>query len=204
VPTDPEAGSKASFPLRGTMWEISRAIRGLPQPACSGLEQRIERLEAELELRDLQVQYIHALDSSDIDLIMTFFAANAVLLNPRGTFVGRHAIRTDYDYVLARTRMRFHFATNVASRVLSGGHEAWTMAHNYAVVVSGEGAITAGAGTTAERLVRSDSGWVIAERRVTTNVGHVLTAGAFRLGGASPQPTSAVTSHELIGMEHVL
>lgn len=90
MPTDTGVGSQGSFPLRGTMWEISRAIRDLPQLAYAGLEQRVARLEAELELRDLQVQYIHALDSSDVDQIMTFFAEDAVLLNPAGrSWVGR-------------------------------------------------------------------------------------------------------------------
>lgn len=78
------------------------------------------------------------------------------------------------------------------------------MTHSYAVVVAADTAITAAAGTTAERLIRSDVGWAIAERRVTTNVGHVLTASQFKLDGAPPRPTSAVTSHDLIGAEHLL
>jgi uncharacterized protein (TIGR02246 family) len=187
------------------MWEIARAIAERSGTGtCGTLEERLRRLEAEAELRDLQARYVQALDAGDLEAIMRLFTDDCTLINPRGTFVGADAVRGDYQSVLARTRLRLHYPANLTIRLFADGEEAWTMAHNYALIVSRSGELTAGAGTTAERLVRSDGQWKIRDRRMTTNIGHVLTPQPFRLQGPAAPPTSPVTSHDLIGRDAVL
>ncbi|MGH9246530.1 MAG: YybH family protein [Acidimicrobiales bacterium] len=113
------------FPRRGGMWDISQALWRLPRATGASLEERLALMEEEQALRDLQARYFDALDSGNLDAIMSFFHDDCVQIGPRGTFVGADAIRQDYEHVLAGSKVRIHYATNVAIRLLDGNREAW-------------------------------------------------------------------------------
>lgn len=172
------------------MWDVFEAV---------GRSERRHDISDELALRDLQTRYVVALDSGDLETIMSLFTEDAVMINPRGTWIGREAIHSDFEAVVATTRLRFHTFTNTAVRVLNDGHEAWMTAYNTALLVSRDDELTAVAATTAERLTREHRGWQIAERRVTVNIAYELVAKPFTRRSGWPEPSRRETSTDLIG-----
>ena len=187
------------FEMRGSMWAIHHRLLSLPVLRGKALEQRIQLVEEELAVRDLLAKYTYCYDGNDLDGTMSVFHDDCVLINPRGTYVGKEAIRRNYEYLIAQRKFTFHYVTNVAVRLLDDGRQARMTAYHYSVSVSHNGGLAAVGGTYADRLIKVDEQWKIIERRITLNYRHVLSPEPPSSATPPPCPSIAETSGDLIG-----
>ncbi|OGB91281.1 MAG: hypothetical protein A3G35_09760 [candidate division NC10 bacterium RIFCSPLOWO2_12_FULL_66_18] len=199
-----QEGRTPGFDMRGPMWAIHHKVVSLPIARGSSLEDRLRLVEEELAVRDVLTRYTYYYDGNDLDGTMTVFHDDCLLINPRGTYKGKEAIRRNYAYLMSQRRFVFHYATNVAVRLLDDGLEAWMTAYYYGVDVSGTGVLSSTAGTYADRLVKVEGEWKIIERRITYNYRHVLSPEPPIAAGRPPEPTAVETSRDLIGPDAML
>ena len=164
-----------SFPLEKSMWSIHHGLVRMPLSKGQTLEERIRLLEEDLAVRDLLARYTYCYDGDDVDGLMTVFHDDCVLVNPRGTYIGKEAIRRNYEYLISRRKFVFHYAPNVAVRLFDDCQQAWMTAYLYAIGVSHGGQLYGTGGTYADHLVKVDGEWKTTERRITSNFRHVLS-----------------------------
>jgi hypothetical protein len=173
-----------TFPLEGDTWDISRALWRTPAERSDTRDGELGRLKTELELRDLQARYFDALDSGDLDAVMSFFHEDCELVGARGTFVGKDAIRGDYELVLSQSQARLHMTANVSVRLLDSD-EAWMSSRNYGVLRRLDNQLLGVSAVLVERLVKTDR-WLYRQRRVTPMFSCALTEQPFDLSAAAP------------------
>lgn len=169
------------------------------------MEERLELIESELEVRDVLRRYTYFYDGKDLDGLMSVFHPECRLVNPRGTYVGTEAIRANYEYLMGTFRIVFHYAPNVMVRVLDREH-AWLSSYLFAVGAVGDGddnRVNGNASSYVARLVREGTAWLIREMRITTNVPLDLRrrADPMRGFGDPPEPTEEVSSGDWIGTD---
>jgi ketosteroid isomerase-like protein len=83
--------------------ELLRELNALPRwPATASESVRLELAQEESALRAQLATYVYAFDAGDLDAVMSFFADNCLLTNPRGRFVGGDATRANYRELFTR------------------------------------------------------------------------------------------------------
>jgi ketosteroid isomerase-like protein len=184
------------FGLRGGMWDPPKALANVgaaaPQDARCCLESAV---------RDVLAKYTYYYDAKDISGLLTVFHENCELVNPRGTYVGHEAIRANYLFLMAQSKVGMHFATNILARVNEAGDRAWMTAYYYDISVLHDGTLAGTGGSYADVLVPVGGEWRIAQRRISYNFRHALNAEPPRSASAPPKPTRPETSRDLIGRE---
>lgn len=197
------AAKKASDPLsgldlHGPMWSIHHALARTPRRSTSTLgRQRL--IEEELAVKDVLVRYTYFYDGGDLDGVMSVFHDDCVLINPRGTYVGKEAIRRNYGFLIALSKIVLHLAPNAMVRFAEGAKEAWMTAYYYGVAATPERKLIATGGTYADRLVKVKGDWKIIERRITYNFRHTLSPEAPGSFPPAPTPTRKQSSRDIIG-----
>lgn len=176
--------------LNRRMWGPFAEILALAPSRAGELEARVARLEAEREVLELHLRYTYAYDANDVEGVMRCFHDDCVLVNPRGTYVGRDAIAANYTYLVGRRRLSFHSTTNVVVRVSEDGREAGMTAYLNAVTVQASAALVGLSGTYVDRLAKTNDGWRILERRITANLRYQLPPEP-KTDAAVPPPPKA-------------
>jgi hypothetical protein len=154
-------------------------------------EHRLKLLEEEAAVKEVLNRYTHGYDSSDLDMLMTVFHPDCVIVNPRGTYRGRENIKINYAYMLPARRFSFHCVFNVTVRLSDSGEEAGMSAYFQDVSFLPSGGIKATGGSYVSRLVKTGGVWQFIEARFTNNFQHRLAADSASDQGASLAPTSA-------------
>ena len=187
--------------LLGSMWSIHHALARRRPERRSSLLERLRSIEEEAAVRDVLTRYTYFYDGADLDGVMSVFHDDCVLINPRGTYVGKNAIRRNYAFLISLSKIVLHFATNVMVRFSKDGKDAWMTAYYYGVAATPDRKLIATAGTYADHLVKVKDDWRILERRITYNMRHRLPpAPPGRMAGA-PTPTRKQSSRDIVGSD---
>lgn len=190
--------------LKKSMWGLLQDAARLPWARTSSIEERLRILEEELALRDLLNRYTYFYDGNDLDGVMTVFADDCTLVNPRGTYIGADAIRANYAHLISTRKLSFHNATNVLIRIHDNG-EAFMSAFYTAVGIYRSGSLAMTGGTYADRLKKVNGEWKIAERRITYNYRSRLAAeNPLDAAKPPPEPSRRETSRDWIGPDAML
>lgn len=195
---------RPDFEMFGPMWAIHQKLVSLPVNRGGSLEERTHSLEDELSVIDTLARYTYFYDGNDLDSTMTVFHQDCLLVNPRGTYRGKEAVRRNYAYLISQRKFGFHYASNIATRILEGGQEGWMTAYYYYIEVAKDGSMSATGGTYADRLVKVDGKWEIIERRITYNYRHALSPEPPIAAVPPPEPSDAQTSRDIIGPDFML
>jgi ketosteroid isomerase-like protein len=141
---------------------------------ADSLEERLVLLEAEREVRDHVTAYPVHYDARDLDRLVALFADDAVLHNILGTHEGGSEIRENFEFLIYHLGESMHFLSNLTVRIESPGRaSASCYLHSIATRrIDGYGYGTCG--TYTDRLVRSEKGWKITERRGTALIPYDL------------------------------
>lgn len=132
------------------------------------LEQRIARLEAESQIRQLVARYCFTIDDRDIDGIRALFAPDAVLKSADGVMnaTGVDAIMTQYDGRFDVLGPGHHFMHDVQiDFVGDGSQEATGRVIGHAELWRG-GRMMVTAIRYDDKYRNTDAGWKFAERTI--------------------------------------
>ena len=185
--------------LRGSMWNVHHAVATMPRPRGATAAARLQLLEDEAAIKDLLGRYTYFYDGADIDGVMGVFHDDCTLVNPRGTYVGKDAVRRNYAFLISLSKIVLHLAPNAIVRVAGDGKNAWMTAYYYGIAATPDGKLIGTGGTYADRLVKVKDGWKIKERRISYNFRHTLAPQAPGLSPAPPAPTRNESSRDIIG-----
>jgi uncharacterized protein (TIGR02246 family) len=186
------------------MWKIFDELAARPRCLDQSPEGRAEVLHEEAEVLDLFRRYHYHYDACNVDAVLKLFTDDCVVVNPRGTYIGTDAIRSNYEYLTKKRFFIQHFGTNTLVRFEEGMKEAWLGAFYYSVVISSKGRAFAVGGTYLDRLRKEPDGqWRIFEQRITGNF-RTRVEGLGPGKGEPPTPTFARTSEDLIEPEYIL
>ena len=187
--------------LSHKMWDPLVHLMTLGNTRAKDLEGRMARIEAEADIRDVHLAYTYSYDEGDVPGAIKCFHKDCVLVNPRGIYEGIAAIEENYRYLVNRRRFSFHNTTNIAVRVSDDLKEAGMVAFLSAVAVQHSGLLTGLNGTYVDRLIKTDEGWKIIERRITSNVRYHLMPSPQIGSHVLPPPTgtSPGSSQEWLG-----
>ena len=187
--------------LQKSMWGLLQGLVRLPVTRAKDAEARLQRLEDELAVRDLLVRYTYFYDGKDLDGTMSVFDDECKLVNPRGSYFGKDAIRANYKHLISTRKFSFHAASNVAVRFLDNGDAVMTAFYN-SIGIYPSGSIAMVGGTYADKLSKKSGEWKIIERRITYNYRSRLAAeNPFDAAKPAPTPTHPETSRDWIGRE---
>lgn len=194
----------ASLPeaLSREMWEPHLKAADHPVLTPKDLDARIRLLEEERAIRDLLIKYAYCYDANNVPGVVSVFDKDAVLTNPRGTFVGSEEIRRCYEHLITTRRYSFHHVTNITVRLSEDMNEAlattyWTDKH-----VGRSGSIDGSDGTYVDRLRKSGADWRIVERRITANIFYVMTPIPDPWPPV-PSPTRPENTREWVGKDYM-
>lgn len=158
----------------GGIKEIHR-ILSLPRwPADATEAQRLELVQEEALLRDQLVRYNCAFDAGDLETVLSYFANDCVMTNPRVQCVGMAQIREEYETVMASWSMTRHLWTNVAVQFPYRADEAYRTAYFNTFLVNDDQSINA-VGTDIQRLSKTSGAWKIVERWVSHDLNQPIT-----------------------------
>lgn len=129
-----------------------------------------EELREEMAVRDLCSRFGYALDRGDVDGMMSLFAEDSTLSNPRGTCVGLEAIRADIETHFKAVRRRFHVWSNVVVRLAEGFQQGWVTANFFGVIQADGGLPCAAGGLAADEVVKEAGLWKIRSRSTTADL----------------------------------
>ena len=149
----------------------------------------------DLGVRDVLARYASLLDAGDLDGVMGIFDAQGILVNPRGTFAGRDALRANFAWLMSQRRLVFHTTSNVLVR--GSVREAWLTAYYQIVSVNPVDEMRLSGGTYVLQLVAGGE-WVIAAMRITDDYLQVLRPGSSLRPAAEPppEPSAPLTSSD--------
>jgi len=185
--------------LQKSMWGLLHAIAHLPRKKPSDVEKRLQRLEDELALHDLLSRYTYFYDGNDLEGVMSVFDDDCKLVNPRGSYFGKDAIRENYAHLISTRKFSFHAATNIAIRFLDDGHAVMSAFYN-SIGAYPSGSLAMVGGTYVDKLSKASGEWKIIERRITYNHRSRLAAeNPFDTPKPAPKPTHPETSRDWIG-----
>ena len=185
--------------LQKSMWGLLQGLVRRPVSRARDTEARLQRLEDDLAVRDLLVRYTYFYDGNDLDGTMSVFDDDCKLVNPRGSYFGKEAIRANYAHLISTRKFSFHAATNVAVRFLDNGDAAMTCFYN-SIGAYPSGSLAMVGGTYADLLSKKTGEWKIIERRITYNYRSRLAAeNPFDAAKPPPIPTHPETSRDWIG-----
>lgn len=147
------------------------AVSAAP-PAPGSIEARLQRVEDELAIRRVLVDYAAFLDSRDYDAYAALFAPDGEWTGGGGSHKGRAAIRAMLADVLgpagAANRANFHLITN--PRVTVEGDRAHATSRYLFVMRGADGRPQPSlAGIYTDDLVRVNGQWLI-QRRVADDI----------------------------------
>jgi ketosteroid isomerase-like protein len=180
-----------------TFWGPLKRVAALRHGRSAGLEERLARLEDEQAVRDAHIAYVNAYDSGDIDGIMALFAEDALLINSRGSFLGKPLIRQGYEWVNARRLISFHNVTSTLVRFDPDDGSAWLTAYYQVPSKRPSGEIHFNFGTYALRLVKQGGEWRIAQMRITGDLHTSLKPVPSSSTGGGPAPSFEQNSRDL-------
>jgi hypothetical protein len=175
------------WPMFAAMARNQQSRQGTPQ----------ERLEFDADVIDVFHRYHYAYDAQDLDTLMNLYEEEAVIVNPRGTYEGKPAIRENYAYLFAEAEFMLHYGTN---QVVRPGKptEAWLGAFYLAFLKLRDIALHMVGGTYLFRLTNRRGEWGVLEQRITANFRSEL-APIHIPTGSPPTPTSPLNSFKLVG-----
>ena len=147
------------------LWPILVRIAQMPRvPEGATDHDLIRILNDEADITASFRRYHLYYESGELDLLMDEYTEDCVVVNPRGTFIGRAAEREYLSYLCRRQVFHLHLATNVTVRVV-GDNEAWLSAYWHGMSVLDDGTShTDGWGTYVNHFRKEDK-WRIAEQR---------------------------------------
>lgn len=181
-----------------SMFGAHAMLARLKPPVPSDLAARVRRLEAERTARELVHAYLYAFDAKELELLLSLYDDDALLVNGFGTWRGRDAIRASHEHDLEKTAYSFHNLANVRVVLGDDDGEAWVSGYLYNVQsFAGEAR-----GTVATGLfhLRDRAGaWKIAECRTAPAGRHALPPAPPGAEGARPTPSEPETSRDLTG-----
>ncbi len=184
-------------PQGRSMWGIHHLLARLPRLPGDSENDLVHYLGDEHAVREVLTRYCYLYDGGALDELMTLFHAECVVVNPRGTYVGREAIRQNYVHLIGST-VRFHYPTNVLVRFDQKRLNSWMTSYTFSVS-SDRGATV---GTYIHHLVRLKGAWVFREIRITNNFRLALTPAGDSVGAQHPpKPTNSETSAMWIGAD---
>src|SRR4051794_30667415 len=162
------------------------------------LEQRVRRLEAERDVRELVTRYMHAFDGEDLDLLLGLYDDAAVLVNGFGTWRGLDAIRASHAYDAAKTEYSLHNVLDANVVLDDACDEAWLSGYlyNFAALDGGLGGNVA---TCVFHVRRPADGWRVAECRTASLAKHGFAPAPVAAEPGRPQPSEPQTSRDLVG-----
>jgi ketosteroid isomerase-like protein len=184
------------------MWEPFNQNADINDSLKGSLELRMQRIEDETCLRQIMVKYAYSYDSNNVDALMTIFSDDAVLINPRATFIGSAMIKRNYDHLITTRRYSFHHITNLMTRFSDDGTEAlgtmyWTDKH-----VGTSGSIDGSDGTYVSKFRKTHGQWLIVELRITANIFYVMTPYPDPWP-TLPEPSNKIGTREWVGPKYV-
>jgi ketosteroid isomerase-like protein len=189
-----------------TLYELPRTLLGLhawiaknPPVSDGTLEDRIAILEVEAAARRVLLRYAYCYDAGDVEGLMEIYSEDCVVVNPRGTFVGRDAIRLNYGQAIDEREVAFHHLSNVAVAASPDRAEAWVSAYMYNLAIRDGNA----GGTVAScifHIRRHDHGaWKVVEFRNVISGQHGFGPQAARERKSPPlTPTRPETVADLL------
>jgi ketosteroid isomerase-like protein len=130
-----------------------------------GLEERLTLLEEEREVRDHITAYSVHYDARDLDRVVALFADDAVLHNILGRYVGASEIRKAFEFLMYHLGESMHFLSNLTVRIESPGQASASCYLDSIATRRVDGYGYGTCGTYTDRLVRTEQGWKITERR---------------------------------------
>jgi ketosteroid isomerase-like protein len=188
-----------------SLFELPRTLLGFhvwiaknPPRSRGDVEDRLHVLEIDAAARRVLYRYAYCYDAGDIDGLMDIYTDDCVLVNRRGTFVGRDAIRSTYDLQIAERHVAFHHLANIDVRPAARRDEAWATAyiHNLAVRDGNAGGTMASA---VFHLRREPDAWRVCEIRIAISNQHGFVPPAPRLPhGQLVSPTRPESVADLI------
>jgi hypothetical protein len=181
------------------MWSIHHAVAQARPERRSSLQERLQSIEEEAAVRDVLTRYTYFYDGADLDGVMSVFHDDCVLINPRGSYIGKDAIRRNYAFLISLSKIVLHFATNVMVRFTKDGKDAWMTAYYYGVAATPNRKLIATGGTYADHLVKVKGDWRILERRITYNMRHRLPPAPPGRMARAPIPTRKQSSRDIVG-----
>ncbi len=143
------------------------AMAGLAQPRTGSIEARLQRVEDELAIRRVLVDYAAFLDGRNYDAYAALFTADGEWTGGGGSFKGQPAIRAMLANVLgpagAENGSNFHLITN--PRIDLDGDRARATSRYLFVMRAPDGRPQPSlAGIYTDDLVRVDGKWKIRRR----------------------------------------
>jgi len=158
-------------------WFLAAALAAAPVPlaaqaAPDSVEARMQRVEDNLAIRRILVDYAAFLDGRDFDAYVALFTPDGEWTNSAGSHKGQAAIRQMLEKTVGTgsgpNRTNYHLISN--PRIDLDGDRA-TATSRYLVVMRGpDGSPTPGlAGVYRDELVRQDGEWKI-RRRVADDI----------------------------------
>lgn len=167
----PEVGAQLfrEGALRGPAWELIRQQMVPPERPAS-----LEDLREEQAVRDAVTRYYYAWDQGDLDAVVAMFTGDCVLTTERGAVRGPEAVREHYEATFRAAQHRLHYITNQVVRLAAGGREALVTSYHHALLQPTAGPPKAVGGVAADRLVKTEGHWRIAERTASIDVSFEL------------------------------
>lgn len=160
-----------------------------------------ERAADERAVTEVLTSYTAFYDGRDLARLVSLFAEDALLVNPRGSFHGREAIERNFAWLIRQRRRALHLVSNVVARPGESVDCAWLGAYYYVLAEMSDGEVRLGSGTYFLRLARGAGRWRIQEGRIADAASAVLVPAAAPQSGAPseepPTPTRPETSANL-------
>lgn len=168
-------------------------------PGHLTLEQRVARIEDQLEIERVFRRYHALYDAHDIDGVLTLFTPDAVQVNGRGTFVGHASLRRSYAYLTSHQRLIMHYGTGLHVSLNAATPDAGMLTARYmALFVSHQGRANMHGGTYINRMSRIGGRWLIAEQRITYNWQFDVTPSSRVMGANLPRPEHPLSQSDLV------
>jgi ketosteroid isomerase-like protein len=193
--------------LPRTLYELPRTLFGFHvvitkrarnRVGGSTLEERLDRLEAERDIRALIHQYAFCYDEGDLDGLMEIYSADCRLINNKGTFVGQDAIRANYTDNIADRSVGFHHVTDIQLALADDAQSGWAVGFLYNVAVR-DGVSTGTMANCVFHVAVIDNDWHVTESRITISNRHRFESRDVPLIATSPPyATSSETVADLI------
>lgn len=188
----------APFDMHGSLWSLHHDMARTPRGDLTSAR-GLARFAEEQAVRDVLTRYTFFYDGRDLDGVMSVFHDKCTLINPRGTYIGRDAIRENYAFLISTSKVVLHFATNVLVRLSKDSKEARMGAYYYAIAAMPDGKLIGTGGAYADRLVKDKGEWKIIDRRITYNFRNTLSPEAPPSASLAPRPTRDESSRDILG-----
>lgn len=196
--------------LNHSMWGPFLEVTSFNETEVLTPEDRIQRLEDDLAIKNLINKYTFCYDGSDLDSLMTVFDQYCTVANPRGIYVGKALIEKNYRHLISTRKFSFHHMTNPVVKFSNCGTEALLACYFNCVIAFRSRALAGSSGTYVCKVKKTEGLWKITEMRITLNTRQSLTpaesaviapSSSIDAPPAAPSPTSSENTREWIGPE---